>query len=299
MKFLKFFLHAYLYLLIFSSFAGIQNKQTLYLSPFYRDDIELARAHFRDQKPIFLWDLHDVLFFKKSSYAGIKKLLNPLATGNILVNTGKLMFDADFWKIIQTSYTTQQKITQDVWLKLLKNYPITFTTHIIEIATASYLPHKPTFIILKQIHEVGYQNYLFSNIFCPILTKLQKKHARLFTYFASPHNTINHSKNQDYTYKPLPDAYQKALDYTQTAHKPHMVIFIDDNIDNILEAQKQGVSGILYDNKNPHDIHNFISALNLLLDTNFALKTETLSSNPQHDKKLEKKAKKRAHRIIK
>ena len=235
-------------------------EQTLYLSSNFTDAHE-AKEFFSRNKPTILWDIHSVLF-KKNRFLYVQGLWNIQNKWNFAISFGKNILSPSAISNIYHQSSRGTLIAQ-AYFSPIKNNDPKFYKEIIKLTNASYQPDKNVYEIVSLLKEEEYDQYLFSNIGPEPLLLLQKDYPRYFNQFNTLINSINSTtpEKNNWIWKPQRKSYEKVLRYVD--RKAHMTIFIDDNIHNVEEAQKNGVTSIL-----------FISARQLKNDLNKILEIE-------------------------
>ena len=231
---------------------------TIFLAPCY-SSVETACAAFKNEPPAMLWDIHDVLFKQSKPVSFFERLKTIKRPASFLANTGKVAIDATFWGFLLNKLYYGTKVDQAQFLSALQPYPPTFTEDIIRAATCSYTPCNDTCELVKTLKNAGYKNYLFSNIAPAVLTELIHEFPEQFSSFDSTQNVIN--AGTTFTYKPQEQAYAQAVQSVHMQGKEHLLVFVDDNLDNIKEAQRYGLNGIWY--KTPEQLdHDLMLLMN-------------------------------------
>jgi FMN phosphatase YigB (HAD superfamily) len=243
----------YIILIVLSAWLSIpyllQNistpEKTIYLSPSFTNTEE-AHKIFDKHKPIILWDIHDCLFEKPHFAIWRRGLWNienkPKFIYEFLkASINKKVYDAFSYQRNRHSYTPQ------AYFDALKGYTHLYV-ELHRLINIIYTPNKESFKIVKALHLQGYPQYLFSNIGPVALKDLQHDYPQYFSYFDQLQNTINPitPAYDQWIQKPDKKAYQKALMAVDLHKSPQTVIFIDDRKNNIEQAYKAGMNGIIF-----------------------------------------------------
>lgn len=218
------------------------NKKSLYISTHHAKSLNYTKKI----KPIFVWDLHQVLF-QRPFLSMLKRGISNIENKPLFF---KQFLSACCNKTIRTKIHNlkERKITvSQAYFDSIQEYPHAYQ-QLIFLANNIYKPNKELFAFIKNLQEQGYQNYIFSNIGPLTLLDLQKKYPLEFSYFTSPLNTINSTQpsNNSWVCKPEVQAYSTMLKKIKAEECPERVIFIDDRIKNIKEAHKNEINGILF-----------------------------------------------------
>jgi FMN phosphatase YigB (HAD superfamily) len=247
----------HIFLIISLLFPAATHTQTLFISHVFPTK-ESAKNYFKQVKPAFLWDLHGVLFLPSSAQLIQKTVLSKKTFFTCPVQIIRAVGSYKNWKKI-TKEVKKGTITYDAYCEIFRQYPDLYTV-LIQSANNLYTPNPAVLDMVKNLHNQGYDNYLFSNIGPIVLNDLKNRYPLEFVYFKhSGRNLINPiiPTVEQWLAKPQPAAYSTAMSFVGT--KPEDIIFIDDSKDKIAAALKAGWNCILY--KNPqqliHDLETF------------------------------------------
>lgn len=206
-----------------------------------------------NQKKIFVFDLHDVLF--KRSYWQTFKL------SCILHNKFRLMltlinpyFVYDALKLL-----TITKVSEAYLIKLSKKHPqlTTYVDSIIDITNAiKPVPHM--FSLIKTLKENGSQVYIFSNIGKKTFEKLNKTYSDLFLLFDGIHYV---EESNDWLAKPHHNAYKLFLNKFNI--NAESMVFVDDKNKNVKAAHALGITAFVY--KSSCQIIKLLEQSNLII----------------------------------
>lgn len=184
---------------------------------------------------IFVFDLHGVVF-KLDSIKVIKEAF-------CLPNKLKFLWVAMHFKtmanVIYSLY--QGTVVEKIVLNFDKQFPnLEFISNGLRILN-SQAPINESVEIIKDLKKAGYKVYVLSNIGEHSLEILKNKFPEIFNNFDGIMGTV---KNDDYIQKPDIKAFEKFI--TKFDQKKCNIIFIDDQIKNILSARNYGISSILF-----------------------------------------------------
>ena len=212
------------------------NGQTVFLPSTYAS-LQSAHQYFSAHRPIFLWDLHKVIFtIKPSRIFSCQRSTksNPNSAPSRFTVCKELitsLFCLSTYKTMYSELKLGTKVTQ-AYLDSFAHLPALHET-LLHIANDIQTPNPDIYTLLTDIKKAGYQQLILSNIGPDLLADFIKQHPEVFDNFNSKQNTINaikrHNNNSDlgpWLFKPQPEAYQTALQQTKTPS--HLHIFIDD-----------------------------------------------------------------------
>lgn len=220
-------------------------EKTLYLSTSFTN-LEEARNTFSKHKPIILWDLHDCLF-ERPPFSRLRRgFWNIENKPQFFYEYLKALFNKQAQQALQVQRDKPSYVPQ-AYFEPIRGYTHLYT-ELNKFVNNVYRPNKKMFALVKELHESGYQQYLFSNIGPVTLSLLQQDYPHYFVYFDRLQNVINSvTPPQDqWVQKPEKKAFQKALSSVDKDTHPENVIFIDDRQDNVKLAQNIGMNGIVF-----------------------------------------------------
>ena len=219
-------------------------EKTFYLSPFFVN-IQNAQKTFAKEKPVILWDLHDCLFDKPKFAVWRKGIWNIENKPKFLYEFFNVACSKKIRSAVISQQDRQSYIPQS-YFEALHDYEHLYT-ELNKLVNAIYSPNKKMFQLLKELKDEGYEQYIFSNIGPVTLAELQHDYPQYFSHFSYLQNVINTitPAPDQWIQKPNKKAYQKALSSIGLENKPENVIFIDDRENNIAQAHKNGMNGIV------------------------------------------------------
>lgn len=187
------------------------------------------------QDTIFVFDLHGVIF-KLDPIQVIKEAI-------LLPNKLKLLsliFHPIF--IANSIYSLLNgSVAEKIVLGFDKKFPNLGVMHNGLRILNCQIPIKQSVDIIKDLKKAGYKVYVLSNIGEHSLGILKNKFPEVFSYFDGIMGTKN---EDDYIQKPNPLAFEKYL--TKFEQDKEKLIFIDDQMKNVLSAKNCGISAIIF-----------------------------------------------------
>lgn len=220
-------------------------EKTFYVSSAFANSQEAQKA-FTTKKPIILWDLHDCLFEKPRFAVWRTGIWN-------IENKPKFIYEfvkACFNKPARTGVISQQEshsYIPQAYFEALHDYDHLYT-ELNKLVNVIYTPNKQMFQLVKELNQAGYKQYIFSNIGPITLAELQHDYPQHFAHFSHLQNVINKvtPAPDQWIQKPNRKAYEKALMAVNMHNHPQNIIFIDDRENNIAQAHKTGMNGIVF-----------------------------------------------------
>ncbi len=200
---------------------------------------------------IFVFDLHGVLF-KLDPTEVIKEAIK-------LPNKFKLLSVALYPTFIISTFNSLYKgtVAEKIVLNLDKKFPnLKFVSSGLKILNAQ-LPIEQSISIVKDLKKAGHKVYILSNIGEHSLSILKNKFPLIFEDFDGIMGTDH---EDDYIQKPNIRAFEKYLiKFKQDKNK---LVFIDDQMKNVLSARNFGISSILF--TTPYNLRKQLSDLKVL-----------------------------------
>lgn len=220
-------------------------EKTFYVSSAFSSSQEAHKA-FAKQKPVILWDLHDCLF-EKPRFAvwrtGVWKIENKPKFVYELI---KACLNTQVRNAVLSQQDRQSYIPQS-YFEGLHGYTHLYA-ELNKLVNVIYKPNKKMFQLVKELREEGCKQYIFSNIGPITLAELQHDYPQHFVHFSHMQNVINTvtPAPDQWIQKPNKKAYEKALMAVDMNKHPQNIIFIDDRENNIAQAHKTGMNGIVF-----------------------------------------------------
>lgn len=189
------------------------------------------------QRPIFLWDLHEVVFrkswsqllrvvltcdAKKNVFAQLPKSLIALYRKRFFGRSRKDISVADLIYIAQSE---NNKKLMDFVFNLC----------------CAYRPMPRTVAIIQSLKEQGFVNHIGSNIARPIFELFKQQHQPVFSLFDYAH-VVDVASYDLVIQKPDPLFFKSYLDIHNI--QPSDVVFIDNKKKNINTANRIGLHAI-------------------------------------------------------
>jgi len=198
---------------------------------------------------IFLWDFHDVIVKRD-----MKKTLGTVWHSNNKFKIIRKTSPKLFWKMI--GVMVKSKTSSEELIQLVKKNKNPYLEKLIYKAACVQKPIRGTVAIIDMLSKNGYQHYIGSNIAESIFKQISnpKKYPKFAPIFAK----FNLEKPQTVTFNPArpkrtlekPDVrfFYEFLRKNKIDLATTNVVFIDDNIKNVISAQKAGLIGIHFIN---------------------------------------------------
>lgn len=224
------------------------------------------RAPITPKNTIFAFDFHDVITTSKDWPKWQTRC--RILFGSPYRNT--IFKYAPFLLYTLLSVRKELNVAEQAFQKIIATYPELESCKdtFLEIANAQRA-NKKTQAIMKQLHDLGFNLYLFSNIGEATFADLQKRHPELLDHL----DGYCYAKGPDYIAKPDPRMYQRFMQECNPASK--QVIFVDDLIKNIRAGCDAGMIGILF--KDAKQLYRDLETLGIKLSSDQDL-TAPLSS---------------------
>ncbi|MDR3646909.1 MAG: HAD hydrolase-like protein [Candidatus Babeliales bacterium] len=184
---------------------------------------------------IFVFDLHGVLF-----------KLNPIEVVKeaIKVPHKFKLFSIIFYPhVIANAISSLYKgtVAEKIVINVDKKFPnLEFISSGLNILNAQS-PIKQSIDIVSDLKKAGHKVYILSNIGEHSLDILKNKYPEIFSHFDGIMGT---TPEDDYIQKPNPIAFEKYL--VKFGHEKSKLIFIDDQMKNVISARNMGISSILF-----------------------------------------------------
>lgn len=194
------------------------------------------------QKKIFVFDLHDVLFSRH--YRNILKLLfsmkNKLSFFFVLLNP---FFIVDALKMLFIT-----RVSEAYLIKLSQRHARLqpYVESIIDVTNALQ-PIPEMFSLVEHLKRAGHKVYIFSNIGQQTYEKLTHHYHAFFQHFDGIHYAQDHN---NWLAKPHQNAYRLFLE--KFTIDPTTMVFVDDKHKNVVSAQHLGITAIQY--RSPHQL---------------------------------------------
>ena len=244
--------------IIISVFFTSTHAQTMYINPQFSSVIA-AKEYFNQERPVFLWDLHGVLFLQAPLKLIKTSLFSESHVFSCPLQTLKALISYQNWQHMNNEFS-KGTVIYDAYCETFKKYPDLYRL-LIQYANHLYTPNDRVFPIIKKLYSHDYDHYLFSNIGPVVLNNLRTHHTIPFTHFKnSGNNLINNTLPTNTTLwlsKSESSAYVTAMDNIKK--EPHQIIFIDDSKSKIEKAHSMGWNCILY--QNPEQLFRDIRSL--------------------------------------
>lgn len=190
----------------------------------------------KPETTIIAFDINDVLF-KKSVPEIIGRSLWTLVRGGLW----HVMWPSFWKKVKELNATTGSK--EYVFVKLQETYPALkgWEQDYLALSTSHTIVHEMIEIV-NALKAQGYKLYLFSNMGTVTVDAMRKKFPQVFTLFDGEYLP---TQQNGYNYKPMPSFYREFKAYLAAQGETNkQIVFIDDRIENLQEANNNGIAGI-------------------------------------------------------
>lgn len=194
---------------------------------------------------VFLWDFHDVLA-KRNKRKTLSTVWNFPKKGTVLRKMNRTLL-CKMFKMIGNSATTSEEL-----IHVIRDQNNPELEELIYQVANIQEPIPGTVALIQELHRMGYQHYIGSNIgssifadlinplkhpqFAPLFSQFNLEHPQTVDFeLAHPEKTIK---------KPAPEFYQEFLRKNNIDLATTNVIFVDDRLENVRAAQKAGFIGI-------------------------------------------------------
>jgi FMN phosphatase YigB (HAD superfamily) len=195
--------------------------------------------NYKKDTTILAFDLHKVLF-SYDYLAAFTLLLTQLPLRALC----RVAFKPFFWlELYKTSRRT--RVLDDIFERVEQKYPQAQALWPFGYALSNtQKPRRHMQELLISLKKEGYVLMLCSNIGPIPLSDLEQKYPDFFSLFDQ---YLTPQKNTGYIQKPQEAffAFLKNIAKEKQPEKSHIVL-IDDRLSNIAQAQKMGISGILF-----------------------------------------------------
>jgi hypothetical protein len=225
----------------FLSAQAVQKTlKTVYLSKTFTTEQEAQQA--LSHNGFFLFDIHGVLFENKGKY--LKAFKQVKNKKKFIKQTIK----AALSKKVRNEYRKRKnegnKITERNF-DTVKQYKH-LHKELIDFSNNIFSPNNQMQRLLTELKNKGYELYLLSNIGNVTLDRLVAQHPDFFSVVTDSRNTINRTatKTGNFVWKPRLEAFSQSLETINRSKEPHLAIFVDDQIKNVLAAHKAGLNAI-------------------------------------------------------
>lgn len=203
------------------------------------------------QKPIILWDLHDVIFNQQNPIPIIVRYLHIRQ----VISYTSLPLLKDLILELVTNIV-QQKSTEN-YLNIIRKHNNPYLEDLL-IRVANAMQIIPTMDhLVYELASLGYTQHIGSNIgpraFKKLIdSQLYPEFASIFDQFDIPASQIAQWQDNKLIRKPDVHYFQLYLDKNNLNPFEQPIIFIDDNYRNIQAAQSLGFDTILF--KHPYQV---------------------------------------------
>jgi FMN phosphatase YigB (HAD superfamily) len=206
---------------------------------------------FAMQKPVILWDLHEVIFNQQNP---ISVIIHYPYLYQAITQISWSLFKDLLYELIANIF--DQKSTED-YLNIIRKHNNPYLEDLI-IRVANRLNVIPTMDqLVYELTALGYPQHIGSNIGPLAFKKLidpqnYPDFVSIFNQFDIPASQVAQWQDGILIRKPDPQYFQLYLNKNNLNPYEKHIIFIDDNIHNIRAAQKLGFDTILF--KHPYQL---------------------------------------------
>jgi FMN phosphatase YigB (HAD superfamily) len=199
-------------------------------------------------KPVILWDIHDVILHKNK--AALFSYIWQLDTKKEILACSSWPMARDmlwaFYYMFKTGSTGEE------FVGIAQKYGNTpLAQAIISIANNCQELIPDTAAVIQELHAQGYRQHIGSNIGAQIFQDLLERslfsdifNNTIFELLASQVVSYNPDFPEATIKKPQAQFYREYLAKNNLA--PEQVILIDDKIENVLSAQRVGMYGLVF-----------------------------------------------------
>jgi FMN phosphatase YigB (HAD superfamily) len=209
-------------------------------------------------KPRFLWDLHDVIFYaRKSDFLTMFWNFDQWLTCIRHLDQTTLKTIGKF--VLHKMHLNSQSVGSEELISVAKNSHNDALEDLVVRYNNAYQPSEEMVAMINFLANSGYQHDLGSNIGEYCYKSLQEKYPFLYNMFSITH-VIHYENNVLSPKKPNPAYFTTYLE--QNHLKPGNVIFIDDRPENVAAAQSVGIIGLLF--KSPEQLWHDLQSLSIV-----------------------------------
>lgn len=202
------------------------------------DYLSVLKEKVTPESTVFLFDINDVLV-KKNIPLIIKRSLWTLIRGG----WWHVMWPS-FWAKVKT-LNSQHGSKEAIFIELQReNASLAgWKNDYLELSTA-HKPNLPMLDIVRNLKDQGYKLYIFSNMGCETVARMCEKFPDIFDLFDGK---VLPNPENNYDCKPRPSFYIELNNYLASQGQgDKQRIFSDDREENIAEAYRNGIAGIVY-----------------------------------------------------
>lgn len=258
----------------FSAENSTKKPSSLYLSSTFNDDTQSARLYFAKNKPVIVWDIHNVLMQGYYAQDALRHFFDgaPTISRKALIIPTMIYIALLDWRIHPQLYNLykqpegKHKITES-YFNILKQYGYAdvFNT-LVGIGNNIYREMPGIRQVIDGLTISGCPQELLSNIGPQLLADLKSRNVEFFSRFGYPNLINSIEKDGHYEHqKPLQSAYEEAFRILQTRYpdiQPHDIIFIDDKKKNVMAPLPLGWNTLHF--SSVKDLQQKLSELGLM-----------------------------------
>ena len=192
------------------------------------------------QKPIILWDIHDVLFEKNIFHWAFLIITAPNKWSMLAhLNTKSITLLIAY--VLRKIKLSSQEVTSQELINAARESSNTSLIDLIINVGCSYEPNYQAIAIAQELHLQGFIQHIGSNIGTQVFAIFQQTHQPIFALFQD--YTIANPNDKGIVYKkPNTEFF---IHYLKKHHlQPQDVIFIDDRPANVYAAQQIGIRAL-------------------------------------------------------
>ena len=198
-------------------------------------------------KPIILWDIHNVLLTRSGV---IEKAWNYPHWWNTIKHSPLLLIK-DLLALTAKHFISGRSSEQFIERAREHNNPY-LEQLIIQLVNAQQ-PIAGMKEIVDELHAAGYEQHIGSNIgqtpFRALIDTQKFPHlAPIFEHMNIEKSLVVSDEHGNFVEKPDPQFFKIYLKKNNLDPKAQPIIFIDDNTKNVKAAQEVGIDGILFEN---------------------------------------------------
>lgn len=238
MKYIFIFLF-FIILLFAKKLLAHTKRQTIFLAT-DRLFVPPYNAH----EIVILWDIHGVIFKKNI----IHWFLKIIASGYLFSAIRKLDWATTglLLKYVGKKFgLLSEEITNQEFLNCASRSKNQALINLTIKISCEYKLNKSVFNLIEHLNRKGYVQHIGSNIGKDVFEKFALQHHAVFQYFTAIH-IINTKESHTFNKKPNQGFFYNYLQKYAHELNGKQIIFIDDQLQNVLSAQFCGINAILF-----------------------------------------------------
>lgn len=220
----------------------------------------MQQAH--ANKPIILWDIHDVLINR----SGVMTTLWNYKDWWKTLRSSSFGLMKDMIGLAATHLVSGRSSEQ--FIQKAHNHNNPYLEQLIVQLTNAQKPIPGMKEIIDALHEAGHEQHVASNIgktpFHALTDPEQFPHiASMFEHINIEKSLVVSDDNGNFVKKPDPQFFRIYLQKNNLNPQTQLILFIDDNAKNVESAQEVGIDAIPF--KNPAQLREELQKRNILV----------------------------------